>query len=84
MQYAEVAERMIALARSMPGFEEFKTFRADDGERVSIIAFESLETHTAWRDHPEHREAQALGRAKFYDEYSILVCEQRYERSFSQ
>ena len=57
---AEVAVRMRALAEGMPGFVSFKTFRADDGERVSIIEFESEEALHAWREHPEHRKAQDL------------------------
>ena len=46
----------------MPGFVDFKSFVADDGERVSIVTFASVETHRAWRDHPEHRAAQHMGR----------------------
>jgi heme-degrading monooxygenase HmoA len=73
-EYAEVAARMHALAEDMPGFVSIKTFHADDGERVSIVEFESEETHAAWRNHPEHRKAQELGRAAFYAEFQIQVC----------
>lgn len=38
-----------------------------------IIEFESETTHNAWRIHPEHREAQRLGREKFYWEFQIQV-----------
>ena len=54
-EYHERRQRILALARTMPGFVDFKTFAADDGERVSIVTFASMETHRAWRDHPEHR-----------------------------
>lgn len=81
-EYAATAERMVALARAMPGFVEFRTYTADDGERVSIIVFDSLAAQAAWRDHPEHRAAQARGREAFYEEYEILVCELRDERRF--
>ena len=59
----------------MPGFLSYKTFRSDDGERVSVIEFETMEDLLAWRNHPEHRRAQDLGRSRFYAEYSIQVCE---------
>lgn len=72
--YYEMAARMRTLAEGMPGFISFKTFNAEDGERVSIIEFESEETLRAWREHPEHREAQALGRTVFYAEFQIQVC----------
>jgi heme-degrading monooxygenase HmoA len=72
--YHTEAERIDALARTMPGFLGIKTFHADDGERVSIVEFESEETMRAWREHPEHRRAQQLGRELFYSEYQIQVC----------
>lgn len=71
--YDEIAARMRALAEGMPGFISFKTFSAEDGERVSVIEFESEETLRAWREHPEHREAQELGRKMFYTEFQIQV-----------
>jgi heme-degrading monooxygenase HmoA len=51
-----------------------KTFGAEDGERVSIIEFESEEALRAWREHPEHRKAQELGRTVFYADFQIQVC----------
>lgn len=81
-EYEKLAPRIEALARSMPGFVSIKTFTADDGERVSIVEFESQETHDAWRNHPEHREAQRLGHEKFYSEFRIQVC--RVERDYKK
>jgi heme-degrading monooxygenase HmoA len=81
--YRELAVRMEARARAMPGFVDFKSFTADDGERVSIITFDSLDHLAAWRDDPEHRAAQQRGRTEFYEEYSVSVCEQRRNRVFS-
>ena len=73
-EYAQTAARMRTLAEAMPGFVSFKTFRADDGERLSLIEFESEETLAAWRDQPEHRQAQQRGRAAFYAEFQLQVC----------
>ena len=83
-EYHERAGRMESLARSMPGFVSIKTFYARDGERVSIVEFETAETHDAWRKHPEHREAQRLGREKFYSEFKIQVLDNPRGYSFSQ
>jgi heme-degrading monooxygenase HmoA len=71
-----VGERMYELASAMPGFLSYKDFAAEDGESVSIIEFDTLENVTAWRDHPEHREAQALGRSELFSEFTIQVCEE--------
>jgi heme-degrading monooxygenase HmoA len=73
--YQKMASRMHELAQKMPGFISIKTFNAEDGERVSIVEFASEETHNAWRRHPEHMEAQRLGRELFYSEFKLQVCQ---------
>lgn len=72
-EYFKTADRMERLAKSMPGFVSFKSFRAADDERVSIVEFESEEAQKAWKNHPEHIEAQRLGREKHYSEFKIQV-----------
>jgi heme-degrading monooxygenase HmoA len=43
-----------------------------------------MDAHRAWRDHPEHLDAQRLGRQRFYDTFAIQVCtcmgETRFQR----
>lgn len=73
--YAPHAERIERIARGTPGFRSIKTFTADDGERVSIVEFETLEAVDAWRRHPDHVEAQRLGRERYYLEYEIHTGE---------
>jgi len=81
-EYDLVALEMASIARTMPGFLELKTFTADDGERVSVVTFANQEAQSAWRDHPDHRVAQQLGRSNFYDSYDIQICRVVSERSF--
>jgi len=71
--YVQTAGQMEAAARTMPGFVDFKVFVAEDGERVSLITFDSPAAQQAWRDDPRHRLAQQKGRDDFYLEYSIQV-----------
>jgi heme-degrading monooxygenase HmoA len=80
--YIELADSLECRARSTPGFVDFKTFSADDGERVSIAMFDCERHHNAWRDDPTHRAAQLRGRQEFYSEYAITVCCQSYQRTF--
>jgi heme-degrading monooxygenase HmoA len=70
----KLGARMYELATRMPGFLSYKDFNSADAEAVSIVEFESVETLAAWRDHPEHREAQRLGRERYFTEYRIDVC----------
>lgn len=72
-EFQELAARMLDLAQAMSGFISYKSYAADDGERCSIIEFDSHESLRAWREHAEHREAQRLGRERYYEEYSLHV-----------
>jgi heme-degrading monooxygenase HmoA len=81
--YGPLADRMVELAQEIPGFVSFRHYAADDGERVSIAEFASEDAARAWREHPEHLEAQRRGRDEFYAWYRIQVCGQAREREFS-
>ena len=81
-EYEHWAARIHALAVKTPGFISMKTFAAEDGERVSIVEFESEETMRAWRSQPNHKLAQELGRKLFYSEYHIQVCQPVRDYSF--
>jgi heme-degrading monooxygenase HmoA len=82
--YSRTAAEMERSAREVPGFVDFKTFVADDGERVSVIVFASRAAHDAWRDDPRHLVAQQRGRERWYAEYRIQVCELVTERVFTE
>ena len=81
-EFGELAVRMLALAEAMPGFISYKVYASEDGERCSIIEFESPEHLRAWREHPEHREAQRIGRERYYEEYTLHVGEPMRESRF--
>jgi heme-degrading monooxygenase HmoA len=74
-EYTRWATRMSALAQAMPGYVSHKVFIAEDGERVTVVEFESEATHRAWAAHPEHVQAQRKGRAEFYSSYQLQVCQ---------
>ena len=73
--YRAMAEEMLDRARTMPGFRDFKSFRAEDGERLSVIWWESPGTLAAWREDAQHRIAQRLGRERWYRYFRIDVAE---------
>lgn len=80
--FNELADKMLGLARSMPGFISYKVYVSDDGERCSVIEFDSTDHLQAWREHPEHLDAQQTGRENYYQEYSLHVCEPERESLF--
>ena len=83
-EYLALAARMNELARTMPGYISHKGFFADDGERVTVVEFESEEGMRAWRMHPEHRAAQKKARETYYSEYSVQICNVVREAKFKR
>jgi len=83
-EYLALVELMNKLATAMPGYISHKGFFADDGERVTIVEFESHESMQAWRLHPEHVEAQRQGRLRFYSHYQITTCEVLHQSAFTR
>jgi heme-degrading monooxygenase HmoA len=83
-EYVALAGRMAELARTIPGYISHKGFWAEDGERVTIVEFEHEEGQRAWRKHPEHIEAQKLGRLKYYEMYDIKVAQVTYDHHFER
>jgi len=74
--YDQHAASMAAAVQTMPGFVSYKTFTADDGERVTIVEFETLEHQKAWARHPGHVDAQLAGRNRYYAEYALTLTEE--------
>jgi heme-degrading monooxygenase HmoA len=82
--YSEMAEEMLATAKQMPGFVEFKSFTADDGERLSLVYWQDHETMAGWRNHPPHRIAQSTGKAKWYAYFRLEVADIVRESNFER
>jgi heme-degrading monooxygenase HmoA len=80
--YAEDAARMGELAQAQPGFVDYKSFAAPDGETVTISVWESTQAAKAWARHPEHLEAQARGRDDYYAEFTMYAADDARVRRF--
>ena len=75
-EYGEWSDRMDELVATMPGYIGHTSFRDDaTGSGVTISYFRSMAELVAWKNVPEHVEAQAFGRSSFYREYEIEVAE---------
>ena len=81
-EYLEWATRMGALAKEMPGYISHKGFLSEDGEQVTIVEFESEQAQRAWSLHPAHVEAKKKGRASFYLEYRVQICNVQRDTAF--
>ena len=83
-EYVRLVDRMAELAAGMPGYISHKGFFAEDGERCTIVEFESEDAQRAWRMHPEHREAQRKAKEIYYETYSLQICEVKRATNFDR
>ncbi|HXX26694.1 MAG TPA: antibiotic biosynthesis monooxygenase [Pseudolabrys sp.] len=83
-EYIKLVDRMVELAQSMPGYISHKGFTAEDGERCTIVEFESEEAQRGWRMNPEHLDAQKKARDIYYSSYSLQICELKRESKFDR
>ncbi len=82
--YAEDAARMEALARQQPGFIAYRSYRAEDGETLSMSEWESEDHARAWARHAEHAKVQGRGRAEYYESYTVYSCPDPHLRHFAR
>ena len=82
-EYYETAKRMSEIARGMPGYVSHKVFTAEDGERATVVEFADEASQQRWATEVRHVEAKKRGRAAFYQEYKLQVCEVKYEHAFT-
>jgi len=80
--YRDEAQAMAAIAREMPGYISHKSFLAEDGERVTVVEYESEEALKDWARDPRHVAAKRIGRKEFYSEYKVQICSLVREGSF--
>jgi heme-degrading monooxygenase HmoA len=72
--YEATAQRMLELARQQPGFLGVDSARGADGLGITVSYWESEEAIRHWRDDVEHREAQVLGRERWYASFTLRVA----------
>ena len=73
-EYDALGERMYNIVSNLPGFQSVKTFKADDGEQITVFRFASEAALDAWRTHPEHVETMKRGHAEFYARGFLQIC----------
>ena len=81
--YGPVSKRMSELAPTIPGYISHKGFVAEDGERVTIVEFESEATLQDWRVHPEHVDAKRHGYRNFYTHFDYQICNVTHEKHWA-
>jgi len=73
-EYEHTAARMEKLAETIPGYLGIESVRDTGGAGITVSYWQSEEAIARWRDHPDHLEAKALGRAEWYSQYELRVA----------
>lgn len=72
--YRELAERMVELAASQPGFLGVESVRDANGVGITVSYWASLPDIAAWKRHSEHLVAQQRGRTEFYTDFRLRIA----------
>lgn len=73
--YHAMNDELDRLVRQSPGFIDVKSFKAEDGERLTVVWWKDRESLREWRELQRHREAQTTGRERWYEYYKMEVAE---------
>ncbi len=82
--YQAMNAEMETLVRQNPGFIDVKSYKAEDGERLTVVWWRDEESLREWREQMRHREAQNAGRKKWYAYYKMEVANVTRESSFER
>lgn len=80
--YARMAERMLELASTQPGFLGVESARGADGFGITVSYWESEEAIAAWKAHLDHQPAQEAGKRSWYADYQVRVA--RVDRAYGK
>lgn len=72
--YGHTAQRLRELALTQFGCLAFHT-ATEGADEVALSYWPDEASIAAWRAHPEHREAQRLGRERWYSHWSVEVAQ---------
>jgi heme-degrading monooxygenase HmoA len=78
--YAEMATKMVELAKAQPGYIGMESSRSEIG--VTVSYWESLEAIKNWKANIEHLEAQEKGRTTWYKNYKVRIAKVEREYEF--
>lgn len=78
--YGRMADRMLELAATQPGFLGIESARGADGFGITVSYWESEAAIIAWKAVAEHLAAQELGKRAWYADYEVRIA--RVERAY--
>jgi len=78
--YGAMADHMVELAATQPGYLGIESCRGEDGFGITVSYWRSEQDITAWKRNAEHAAARQLGRERWYGHFELRVA--RVERAY--
>ena len=75
-----MAQRMLDLASQQDGYLGVESVRDANGVGITVSYWRDLAAISDWHSVAEHREAQRMGRDRWYDCFTVRIC--RVERAY--
>jgi len=82
--YGDESARMVAMVKEQPGFIGMESVRGADGKGITVAFFDSEDAIREWGRVAEHRQAQASGRASWYENYQLYYSTVERIRSWEK
>ncbi len=79
--YAEIADKMVELARQQDGFFGAESARSEIG--ITVSYWRDLESIRRWKEHYEHIIAREKGLEMWYESFKVRISRVEKEYSFS-
>jgi heme-degrading monooxygenase HmoA len=76
--YAEMADKMVALASLQPGFLGIESAKEKVG--ITVSYWSDLDSIQQWRTNLAHLQAQKLGREQWYSSFKVRIS--KVERDY--
>lgn len=80
--YAEMADKMVEIAREVDGFMGIDSAREEQG--ITISYWKNMEAISKWKNDSQHLMAQKLGKEKWYKHYSVRIAKVLKEYEFNK
>jgi heme-degrading monooxygenase HmoA len=80
--YGDMADRMVELAASQPGYLGVESVRGADGMGITVSYWASTRAIADWKANAEHRIAQETGKRDWYANYQVRIA--KVERAYGK
>jgi heme-degrading monooxygenase HmoA len=80
--YSKMADRMVELAKTMPGYLGVDSVRDGTGAGITVSYWRTEEDIRNWKQNAEHARAQETGKSTWYSEYALRIA--KVERAYGK